>query len=321
MPYIRESCRIGSIIYHVDTLQFGRKYQTSVFIYWDGDICLIMDVGTSNDVDMLLHHLSREGIPGHRIAGIVLTHYHFDHAGGVSELRERMKKLNPEFKVFLTRDTLFKLQNYESHLTGAGTTYGDKVGSMNGLPEEACCLIEKNGSLPLKLEDGYELSLVETSGHTDDHVAPTLFKDGRAMFCYSGESCGAVCRDPGLFSMPTSMPPGFKFERYMKSSLKIASLYPDIMGFGHFGAVTGREEVQDVLARHYESMQHFREVVVQAYREEPETRYVVQKVTEFFKKSGTISPDQSKPNSNNVIFAFTYGMMVDLGYRRPKYEQ
>jgi len=122
-----------------------------------------------------------------------------------------------------------------------------------------------------KLADGYRLQLTAVPGHSDDHCAPTLFQNGRPVFCFSGESCGALCRAPTPISMPTSMPPTFNFETCMDSCRKVASLAPEILGFGHFGAIDGKAELTDYLAQHQK-------------------------------------------------FAFTFGMMIDLGYRKAKYE-
>lgn len=38
-------------------------------------------------------------------------------------------------------------------------------------------------------------------------------------------------------------------------------------------------------------------------------------------RHGNISSNESETNSHNDIFAFTFCMMIDLGYRKAKYEQ
>jgi len=321
MPYITTPEQILKHVYLVDTKQFNRARQTSIFIYWDGNICLLMDVGTSNDVETLIRRLNQIGIPENKVAGIVVTHYHFDHAGGVPELWEKLSKQNPNFKIFVPKDTYHKLQNPESHMIGAQTTYGDKVGTMHSLPENAFTLVEKDVFLPIKLADGYQLQLIAVPGHTEDHCAPTLFKKGLPVFCFTGESCGALSIEPTPVFMPTSMPPAFNFEKYMNSCRKIASLAPEILGFCHFGAISGKAQIADCLAQHQKDMYRFRDTVIIAYKEHPDTRYVVSRVIKFFEQQGTISSNESEPNSYNVIFAITFGMMIDLGYRKPKYEQ
>ena len=107
----------------------------------------------------------------------------------------------------------------------------------------------------------------------------------------------------------------------MDSCRKIALLSPEVLGFCHFGAILGKKEITDYLAQHQKEMYQFRETVIRAYKEQPNTRYVVRQVLEFFKNQNTISSNDSEPNSLNVIFAITFGMMIDLGYRKPKYEQ
>ena len=38
-------------------------------------------------------------------------------------------------------------------------------------------------------------------------------------------------------------------------------------------------------------------------------------------RHGNISTNELETNSYSVIFTFTFGMMIDLGYRKVKYEQ
>ena len=314
----------GQICKHIwlaDTRQFNRDQQTSMFIYWDGNRCLLMDVGTSNDIDRLFKNLNHIGIPKQKIAGIVVTHYHFDHAGGVPGLWQALSKQNPDFKIFVPKDTCQKLQNAKAHMAGAKSTYGKKVGDTPKLPRTAYEIIEKDVPLPLELARGHSIELVASPGHTPDHCAPTVFKNGVPVFSFSGESCGALCHAAGLVSMPTSMPPGFCFDAYMQSCQKIAALEPEILGFCHFGAIIGKNEIAQYLFRHQNKMKAFRDIVIRAYGEQPDTRYVVGQVVDFFKQRGPVSRHDSEPNSLNVIFAITFGMMVDLGYRKPKYEK
>ena len=68
-------------------------------------------------------------------------------------------------------------------------------------------------------------------------------------------------------------------------------------------------------------MYRFRDTVIRAYNEQPDTRYVVKQVVKLFERHGNVSSNESETNSHNVIFAFTFGMMIDLGYRKAKYEQ
>ncbi|MCF6247045.1 MAG: MBL fold metallo-hydrolase [Desulfobacula sp.] len=321
MPYITSPGQIVKYVYLLDTKQFSRDQQTSIFIYWDGNICLLMDVGTSNDIEMLFVNLKKMGIPLNKVIGIVVTHYHFDHAGGVSELWKKLSKQNPDFKIFVPKETCHKLQNAKSHIIGAKTTYGDKVGSILKLPPNAYSIVEKDVFLPIKLADGYRLQLTATPGHTDDHCAPTLFQNDTPIFCFAGESCGALCIESTPVFMPTSMPPGFHFEKYMDSCRKIVAMAPENLGFCHFGAIVGKKKITKCLLQHQKDMVLFRDTVIRAYEDQPDTRYVVKQVIKLFKQQGKISRNESEPNSPNVIFAITFGMMIDLGYRKPKYEQ
>ncbi len=44
----------------------------SCFTYWDGNNCLLMDVGTGDDVETLFKHLNQLGIPENKVIGFAM---------------------------------------------------------------------------------------------------------------------------------------------------------------------------------------------------------------------------------------------------------
>jgi glyoxylase-like metal-dependent hydrolase (beta-lactamase superfamily II) len=327
MPIFINTGKIQDNIYLIDTLQFGVHRITSTFCYWDGTSCVLMDVGTSDDVRNLLSVVKKWGITPKQIKCVILSHYHFDHGGGASQLYSKLIKQNPDFKIMVPPDTHDKLQNATKHLEGAFTTFGDYIGTMNPVEESAFQIVEKNEDLPIDLQSGYRIKLISTPGHTFDHVSPTIFHNGKATFMFTGETVGTLFNATKLVSLPTCMPPNFRFKIYMESLDKIINLVKlgaEGIGFCHFGAITGQSDILTFLTEHRQYMIDFRAAIKELYAKDPSTRYVIQNLKPELWQDRLDQHYGMTPLSErffrNLQLALTYGMMIDLGYREPKYE-
>ncbi|MHA1728973.1 MAG: MBL fold metallo-hydrolase [Promethearchaeota archaeon] len=302
-------------LYHIDTNYMGFKGAVSAFCYWDGNLCLLMDVATSNEVGSTIKFIEENNIPYSKIIGITSTHYHFDHMGGATKLWEIINKKNTDFKIIVPQDTHDLLQNAENHLKGADTTFTGMVGTMDPAPENAYQIVKRDVDLPIDLDDGYSIRLISTPGHTPDFNAPTIFKNGETIFCFAGEAAGNQYQNnaPPVSSL-TSMPPNFNFEVFLKSLEKIIALKPHSLGMNHFGAIVGAEECMAFLRDSENHVKAFRNDIIKCYQENHSTRYIIEKIgKKYFDDRGMLHP--------GAKIALTYGMMIDLGYRKSKYEK
>ncbi|MBD3352858.1 MAG: MBL fold metallo-hydrolase [Candidatus Lokiarchaeota archaeon] len=320
--------KITENIYHIDIGQFGIHRVTSSFCYWDGEVCVLMDVGTTDEVYHLLKFLRKNDIPYSKVVGIITTHYHFDHGGGSTKLwRKMVKKKNPDFKIYVPQDTHDMLQDAEEHLIGARTTFGDFIGNMKPAPQEAYRIIKKDKTLPIDLSNGYSIKSLATPGHCNDHCCPTIYKDNKPYFCYAGEAAGTLFHGSKLVSLPTSMPPHFNWRSYMNSLKKIKNLDPEVLGFCHFGAIVDhkKQETRQFLGEHEQYMHKFRQKIIDLYKEKPSTRYIIEHMPEelWEERVDPIFHDAEPAIRffKNLQLALVYGMMIDLGYRKPKYEK
>ena len=310
-------------VHIVDTHQFNLQSITSVFCYYDGEQALLFDTGTSDNVERILSSLANAGIPVEKLAGVVPSHYHFDHGGGCSAFWHRMQKINPDFRIYTGELTKLKLQAPGYHIKGASTTFGSFTGTMEMIPDEAFIVIPYNSYLPMRFNNGARVLLLHTPGHTHDHCSPSVMIDGRCVFCFSGETCGTSYTDDAILTTPTSMPPNFSYKHYMHSMKKVRSLNPEMIGFCHFGIISGKEHVDELFADHEKLMIDFIAAITEAFNENPSTSHVLQR-TEYLWK-GRISPSfkhvkGSEHFFQNLQLAITYGAMIDLGFRESKYE-
>ncbi len=323
MTIITEEGKFMENLYLIDTKQFKMPKITTSFCYWDGNTCLLMDVGTSIDVRSTLRFLRKNDIPFSKVVGIVPSHYHFDHFGGATKIWSKMVEKNPDFKIYTPQDTHDFIQDAKEHLVGAKSTFGF-VGTMNPAPEKAFEIVKKDVNLPIDLGEGYTIRLISTPGHTPDYNSPTIFLNGKTRFCFSGEAAGNLYHRSKIISTVSSMPSNFNFEIYIESLQKIKDMEPESLGMSHFGVLVGQKECLIYLEDQKNLIIDFRNTIIKYYNEDPSVRSILAKMgTQFWEDrlDPSISNNElSRKIFSNIKLALTYGMMIDLGYRKSKYE-
>ncbi|MFX0070517.1 MAG: MBL fold metallo-hydrolase [Candidatus Hermodarchaeota archaeon] len=326
---ITESRKINNYLYHIDLKEFGTRKILSSYIAEFDDCTIFLDCGTSLEINKLLNFAKEHNISLNNAKYLIPTHHHFDHAGGMWKLYEIVKKYNSKIKILTNEATRVLLNKYESHLNRAKRTFGQFIGEMKPIEDQAFNIIE-----PMHFSDGniknieiidefkkngseIQLAVLKTPGHTHDHQCPVFIKDGKIDFIYFGESVGTIYHSSKLITLPTSMPVYFNFMDYMKSLSNLIKIKPksNYAGFGHFGVIKGNENINKILLEHKEFMELFRQEMINAYNEDPQTKHVVEKLTPIL----TPRTDLIKgghPILSNIILGIVYGMMIDLGYRK-----
>jgi len=276
-----------------------------------------MDTGTSFDISSILEFMKSNGISLRSVKYLVPTHHHFDHFGGGWKLWETIKRINSEVKVLTTEKTKKQLQSPKNHIKNAKRTFGEFVGTINPLPDDAFEIVDPDESIKIQgLDRTNQFQLISTPGHSPDHVCPTLFKNNKVSFMYIGEAAGSLLHSTKLVTLSTSMPPDYKYKDYMTSLEKIIELKPSIVGYCHFGGVKGEKKVLLALEDNIEYSDFFRNYVQRKYEERGETRYIVEQyMTEELRKR-TDFPHLEL--INNVIVGVVYGQLIDLGLRNMK---
>ena len=211
-------------------------------------------------------------------------------------------------------------------------TYGDLVGAMKPISDNAFKIIEPIQDFNIEAQNletiddfsinnsEVKLAIFKTPGHTPDHQCPVLIRDGNIDFIQYGESAGTIYNESKLLTMPTSMPIYYNHEKYMETLDKLIDVVPSYAGFGHFGLVSGKKNIKELLIEHKSFMKEFREKIAQFYSEKPETKYVLKKMSSLFLPR-TDLPMEHSPVLMGISLGIVYGMMTSLGYRKiPKEE-
>jgi len=189
-----KSGKINEYLHHVDLKEFGTRRVLTCFIAEFDECNIILDCGSSLEIKHLLRYAKRNEIELSKVKYLVTTHHHFDHTGGMWKLYDEIKKYNPNVKIISNQATKTLLNDYEYHLGRAKRTFGDFIGEMKVIKDEAFIIVEPSSNFhsnPDMLDvfetfkiKGMEvkLSILKTPGHTHDHQCPLFIKDGEIVF-------------------------------------------------------------------------------------------------------------------------------------------
>jgi len=324
---ITSSGKFNEYIHHIDLKEFGNERILSCYVTEFDAYSLILDCGSSLEVNKLLRYLKNHNIKLNSIKYLVTTHHHFDHNGGAWKLYNKIKPHNPDFKIIANEQTKYLLNNFKTHLNRAKRTFGNFIGEMKQIEEDGFMIVQpetefKNSELKRYIIDSFslngkriDLALLKTPGHTPDHQSPLFILDDEIDFVFLGEAAGTVYHSKELMTMPTSMPVYFEYESYQKSLENLKKLKAKLAGFCHFGVVCGQENVQYILNENKALTEEFRSKIVKFYKEKPETKYIVEKIMPYLTPRTDLIGNEH-PIMKNIVLGVVYGMMMDLGYRK-----
>ncbi len=321
------SGKIYDYLDHIDVRAYGKPRMLSVYLIEFDNGSILFDCGSSLDTKKILRYFRNNHVPLDSFRYLVTSHHHFDHNGGMYLLYAKLKKYNPNVKILTNKITMNLLNNYEEHLNRAKRTYGDLIGTMKPIEKNAFKIIEpsKNFSSDVnKLEiiDSFyknnneiKLGIFHTPGHTPDHQCPFLIRNNELEFIFWGEAVGTIYHASKLLTMPTSMPTYFNYNEFMETLANLKKLNPLKAGFGHFGVINGKENVRKILIEHEMFLKKFREEIILAYQEKPETKHVMEKIFPLLTPRTDLNIEGNSI-FNGIALGIVYGMMMDLGYRK-----
>lgn len=200
-----------------------------------GDQTLLVDPGPACSIPSLIHALRSRGVD--RLDGILITHIHIDHSGGLGDLldvipaswilchpKARSHIIDPAKLWAGTRSVLREL--------------ADVYGPIKGVPTE---LLRTDQEISVA---GHTIQAIPTPGHAEHQVA-FLLDD----YAFVADALGIVqtLPDGRIYARPAT-PPRFLADVFLSSMTLLAEhpRLPDIACFGHFG---WREKPKDVILR------------------------------------------------------------------------
>jgi glyoxylase-like metal-dependent hydrolase (beta-lactamase superfamily II) len=215
----------------IDTLHLGRRRW--ICCWQVGEV--LVDPGPTLSLEHVLAELD-----GWQPQAILLTHIHFDHAGGTGSLMRRF----PEIEVYVHERGAPHMVNPERLWASASQLYGEENmlamwGEFVPVPEDR--LHALSGGETLKI-GGDSFEVAYTPGHAKHHVS--YLHEGTA---FVGD-VGGVRIGVETPTVPPTPPPDIDVEAWHASLDLIRAWRPERLAITHFGAYEQPDQQLDELS-------------------------------------------------------------------------
>jgi glyoxylase-like metal-dependent hydrolase (beta-lactamase superfamily II) len=228
--------RIAPGVIELDTLLGGWERVTAGYLI-EGSAPVLVETGSQSSVPVLLAQLERLGLGAEDLAGVVVTHIHLDHAGGVGDVARAF----PKATVYVHPKGARHLVDPTKLVDSASRVYGPLLDSLYGrldpTPQERIHVLEDGEAIPV----GPDRSLiaVDSPGHAKHHVA---LHDSASGILFAGDAVGVRLPDVGVLR-PATPPPDFDLELALHSLDRFAERQPSGIALAHYGLLGDPQEL------------------------------------------------------------------------------
>ena len=219
-------------LHQIDTLLGGWERVTAGWLV-PGDAPVLVETGSQSSVPVVLDALAALGVGADDLAGIVVTHIHLDHAGGVGDLARAF----PRATVHVHPVGARHLADPSRLVASAARVYGDTLDSLYGrldpTPAERIRVLEDGEEI--RVGPGRSLVAVHSPGHASHHLG---LHDTSTGVLFAGDAAGVRLPDVGVLR-PATPPPDFDLDLAVQSLHRFAARRPAKLALAHFGVLDG----------------------------------------------------------------------------------
>ncbi|HUW59890.1 MAG TPA: MBL fold metallo-hydrolase [Candidatus Bathyarchaeia archaeon] len=222
----------------IDCHYQGPEHAASYLLTDRGEAAFIEN-NTAKALPYLLEGMEEAGIRAETVRWIIITHLHFDHAGGTSALVERC----PNAMVLAHPRAVRHLVDPSRLVASAVRVYGEEeferlYGGIRPIPPERVRPMEDNSAAEL---GGHTLTFLHTRGHANHHFC---IHDSAENAVYTGDTFGVEYRKSRPSEKPfllcSAAPTDFDPDEARASVRRVLALKPSHLYLTHFG------ELEDV---------------------------------------------------------------------------
>ena len=209
----------------------------TVYLIVDDKTALV-EVGSCVQIPDILDAVKRLDYDIKKLAYIIPTHVHSDHAGGAGHLAQQLPRAqvvaHPKAARLLADQSIIN-RMLQSRKAVFGNDADERFGGMRAIAEERFVRVEDGTAIDLGKR---QLTAIHTPGHDPNHLC-FMDSNTRGLFC--GDALG------GYFSESKSrMPacvPGSDPELIVKSIDKVRQFNPALLFFSHGGTTAEASRV------------------------------------------------------------------------------
>ena len=244
-------------VIEIDTLLGGWQRVTAGYLI-EGPAPVLVETGSRSSVPVLLRELEGLGLGPVDLAGVVVTHIHLDHAGGVGDVARAF----PAATVYVHEKGARHLADPTRLVDSAARVYGPLLDSLYGrlepTPPERLHVLADGEEIMV----GQDRSLVavDSPGHAKHHVG---LHDSVSGILFAGDAVGVRLPDAGVLR-PSTPPPDFDLDQALHSLRRFAERSPSGIALAHYGLLS---DPLDLLAEAEGTLRQWAETAELAWRE------------------------------------------------------
>jgi glyoxylase-like metal-dependent hydrolase (beta-lactamase superfamily II) len=245
-------------VIELDTLLGGWHRVTAGYLI-EGDAPVLVETGSQSSIPVLLAELDAVGLGPADLAGVVVTHIHLDHAGGVGDVARAF----PKAMVYVHEKGARHLADPTRLIDSAAMVYGPLLDSLYGrlepTPAERIHVLEDGEAIPVSTTRS--LVAVDSPGHAKHHLA---LHDSLSGVLFAGDAVGVKLPDAGVLR-PSTPPPDFDLDQALHSLGRFAERRPTSLALAHYGILS---DPLDTLEEAEGTLRRWAAVAEAAYRED-----------------------------------------------------
>jgi glyoxylase-like metal-dependent hydrolase (beta-lactamase superfamily II) len=230
--------RIAEGVLELDTLLGGWERVTAGYLI-EGDAPVLIETGSQSSVPALLANLHDLGLGPDDLAGVVVTHIHLDHAGGVGDVARAF----PKATVYVHPKGARHLADPTKLVDSAARVYGPLLDSLYGrldpTPAERIHVLEDGEEIRVGVNR--VLTAVDSPGHAKHHLG---LHDNWSGTMFVGDAVGVKLPDGGVLR-PSTPPPDFDLDLALQSLGRFAERRPTGLALAHYGLLADPLDVLD----------------------------------------------------------------------------
>lgn len=250
MPIYVKPGKVNPYLYLIDTGAFGMAENCAVYLLDGGIEYALFDAGTSYTKGKILRTMKKWNIDLENVKYLIPSHYHFDHAGGIPFLLQKL----PNAEVYASSQSAGELKDPTEHVKNAKEGFGTFVGKMEPLDE--INLIKEGDVLDV---GEITTQVLETPGHTKGDISLNVLKNEKSDTILCGCALGSHHIDTD-YALPNSMPNQFDHEACFATIKKIEAINPNYSALAHFGVAQG-DDAKKVIKSAMEILLKFRSIL------------------------------------------------------------
>jgi len=225
-------------VVEIDTRLAGWERVTAGYLV-EGPAPVLVDTGSQSSVPSVLADLDALGVAPTDLAGVVVTHVHLDHAGGVGDVARAF----PGATVYVHEHGARHLADPSRLLASAGRVFGPRLEQLYGglapTPPERITVLHDGDTVPVG--GGRFLTAVDSPGHARHHLG---LIDSDSGILFAGDAVGVRLPDVGVL-WPATPPPEFDLDEALGSLARFAAWAPSGLALAHYGPVDDPAAVLD----------------------------------------------------------------------------